>query len=112
MDHTIRFIRGDTYVVNLSVTDADGNLYIPRMSDILTMTVRLKDYKGEIVIQKKTGDADVVITDTGWKIIIQPADTSELLYRAYVYDIELNMLGVVKTVIPLNKFILDKEVTY
>lgn len=112
MPNPIQFIRGDTYVVNLSIADSNGDPYIPQMGDTVTMTVRQKDHRGVVVIQKKTGDADVVVTETGWKIIIQPADTSTLPYQPYVYDIELNMSGVVKTVIPLDKFILDKEVTY
>lgn len=112
MDHTIRFIRGDTYVVNLEVKDSAGFPYVPLEADTITMTVRLNDYKGMIVIQKKTGDSDVAATETGWRIVLQPSDTSALQFRNYVYDMQLDMSGVIQTVIPLSKFILDKEMTY
>lgn len=112
MPNPIQFIRGDTYVVNIAVQDSLGEPYIPQMEDTVTMTVRQKDHRGVIVIQKKTGDADVVVTETGWIITIQPSDTSGLPYRDYVYDIQLEMGDVVQTIIPMSKFILNKEVTY
>ena len=112
MDHTIQFVRGDTHIISLSVTDANNNPYIPKETDVLKMTVRLNDYKGAVAIQKVSGDGDIIQTSSGWDITIQPEDTAELAYKPYVYDIELNMLGVVQTVIPYSKFILDKEVTY
>lgn len=111
-ENTIQFIRGDTYAIQLTVKDANGDPYVPMPNDILTMTVREKDYRGLIVIQKISGDNDVIVIDGGWQITIQPNDTSELEYKSCVYDIELNMSGIIQTVIPLSKFILDKEVTY
>ena len=111
--NTIQYTRGDTYPVSIAVINqATGESYIPQVGDTITMTVRASDYRGAIVIQKKTGDADVTATETGWTIILQPSDTSALLYKKYVYDVQLDMSGVVKTVIPMSLFILDKEVTY
>lgn len=49
---------------------------------------------------------------TGWSITLNPEDTADLAYGKYVYDIELDMDGVIQTVIPMSSFILDKEVTY
>ena len=112
MDNTIEYIRGDTYVVNLSVKNADGTVYVPKDTDMITMTVRAKDYRGNVVIQKSTGDADVAATPEGWIIILQASDTAELQYIPYVYDVQLDMLGRIQTVIPLSKLILQKEVTY
>jgi hypothetical protein len=43
---------------------------------------------------------------------LQPEDTADLPYGKYVYDIELDMDGIIQTVIPMSSFILDKEVTY
>ena len=113
MANTIQYTRGDTYPVPVVVINrATGNPYVPQAWDTITMTVRVNDHKGAIVIQKKTGDADVTATETGWTIILQPSDTSTLPYKNYVYDVQLDMAGVVKTVIPMSPFILDKEVTY
>ena len=111
-DNAIQYVRGDTHVISLSVTDASGNPYIPKDTDIITMTVRANDYKGAIVLQKRSGDGDVIATAGGWEITLRPLDTEALLYRPYVYDIELNMLGVIQTVVPLSNFVMDKEVTY
>lgn len=112
MNNRIEYIRGDTYVVNLFVKNADGTAYIPQDTDIITMTVRAKGDRGPIVIQKTTGDADVAATPEGWIIVLQASDTAELQYISYVYDIQLDMLGGIQTVIPLSKLILKKEVTY
>ena len=110
--NAIRFIRGDTHVINLGVTDRNGNPYAPAAEDLITMTVRANDHRGDIVLQKRSGDGDVLLQAGGWKIVIQPSDTALLPYKNYVYDIELDMSGVIQTVIPLNNFVLDKEVTY
>lgn len=112
MEYTIQYIRGDTYVVNLFVKNADGTAYVPQDTDIITMTVRAKGDRGPIVIQKTTGDADVAATPEGWIIVLQASDTAELVYVKYVYDVQLNMSGFIQTVIPINNFILQKEVTY
>lgn len=112
MPNPIQFIRGDTYVVNIAVQDSLGEPYTPNPDDIITLTVRSMSHTGSIVIQKTTGSPDVISTDKGWIITIQPSDTSGLPYRDYVYDIQLKMGDVVQTIIPMNKFILNKEVTY
>lgn len=82
------------------------------VTDILTLTVRMNDYRGTIVFQKQTPSPDIIADAGGWDIIIQPEDTKDLPYKPYVYDIELNMSGVIQTVIPISPFSLDKEVTY
>ena len=89
MSNTIQFIRGDTYVVNLFVKNADGTAYVPQDTDIITMTVRAKGDQGPIVIQKTTGDADVAATPQGWIIVLQASDTAELVYVKYVYDVAI-----------------------
>lgn len=110
--NTIRYVRGDTHILSLEVKDSNGNPYIPKETDIVTMTVRLNDYKGEIVIQKVSGDGSIIPTQTCWEITFLPADTATLLYKSYVYDIELNMDGIIQTVVPMSDFVIDKEVTY
>ena len=108
----IQFVRGDTHVITLEVTDISGTPYEPAGTDQITMTVRANDHRGEIVLQKHSGDQDIEQLSNGWKITLQPSDTAELPYKTYVYDIQLNMSGVIQTVIPLSAFVLDKEVTY
>ena len=112
MENTIQFIRGDTYVTNILVKDVQGIEYVPSQNDVITLTVRSMSHMGAIVIQKTTGTPDVLQTDTGWIITIQPSDTSGLPYRDYVYDVQLKMGDVVQTIIPMSKFILNREVTY
>ena len=111
-ENKIRFIRGDTHVIILEVTDGNDAAYIPEATDQITLTVRANDYRGEIVLQKNSGEPDIEQLASGWKITLQPEDTAELPYKTYVYDIQLNLSGVIQTVIPLSAFVLDKEVTY
>lgn len=113
MGNNLTFTRGDTKILNIHVSDENGSPYAPAPGDKITLTVRKKSDKGELVIQKTTGDADVAITATGWEIIIQPSDTSGLEYSSYVYDIEVVLEdGYVQTIIPISTLTLGKEVTY
>lgn len=107
----IAMVRGDTNILNIDVTDASGQTYIPTAADTLTMTVRKGNDKGEIAFQKKSG-LDVIATDTGWTVTIQPADTATLEYAGYVYDVEVILGTYVQTIIPMSKFKLEREVTY
>lgn len=42
----IKFVRGDTHVINLEVTDSNGSAYAPGVNDVITMTVRATNENG------------------------------------------------------------------
>jgi hypothetical protein len=54
----IRFVRGDTHIINLEVSDSNGAAYSPGVDDTITMTVRSNDDTGTAVITKETGVAE------------------------------------------------------
>lgn len=108
----ITFVRGDTHIIALDVTDADGLAYTPQAGDTLTMTVRTGCNTGEIAFQKLSGTEDVKEVTGGWEITIQPEDTADLAYVQYVYDIEVNLDGYVQTIVPMAFLTLGVEVTY
>lgn len=113
MDNSITIVRGDSRVLRIDVLDENGAAYNPAPLDTITMTVRKGSHRGEIVIQKETGDADVAVISGGWQITIQPEDTEELSYTLYFYDIEVTLEdGYKQTVIPYSSFNLVREVTY
>ena len=111
MANNISFTRGDTKLIAVDVLDERGFPYTPASNDILTMTVRNK--LDEIVIEKKSKTADVVDVEGGWKVTIQPSDTTSLPYGQYFYDIQVGLEdGYTQTIIPYSTMNLLQEVTY
>lgn len=113
MDNTITHVRGDTRVLRIDVFDENGDAYNPAQLDEITMTVRKGSHRGEIVIQKQSGNEDVVIISGGWQITIQPEDTEGLPYTAYYYDVEVTLEdGYRQTIVTCSPFNITREVTY
>ena len=111
MANNISFTRGDTKIIMLDVIDDRGLTYTPSANDILTMTVR--DKQENIVIQKTSGDSDVLIKNSGWQITLKPADTSPLPFGQYFYDIQVVLEdGYTQTIIPYSTINLLQEATY
>lgn len=103
-NNNIRMTRGDSESITVSCEQLpfeDG--------DEVRLTVRKSKYNGEKVIEK-------IVTEfvEGKAIIeIQPADTSHMGFREYIYDIQLTRAdGAVTTIIKPAKFYTELEVSY
>lgn len=102
--NTIRLTRGDTGVFSLDIKNAQGQSY-DYSQDTVLFTVKPNVYAKDPLIQKQ-----VVY---GENITISPADTENLPYGTYVYDIQLETAGgIVDTIITPSKFIVMEEVTW
>lgn len=101
---TITLTRGDTFVAEIRISQANGSQYFPSEGD----TVRF-------ALKKSYTDADILISkdipiDT-MQLILQPEDTKNLDFGKYVYDVQLTKsTGEVDTFITKSIFIIDEEV--
>lgn len=101
-DGTISLTRGDTAYLNLDLTN-NGEPY--ELSDYqVDLTVREGYEPTDKVLFRKT-----VINST--QIVIEPADTNELAYGRYKYDIQITTdIGEIFTVV-VGAFKITEEVT-
>lgn len=104
-DHSIKLTRGDTARFNVSIASTiSGEYYEIQSEDILTMTVK-KSVKDELFCFQKTVTGSTLLH-------IEPADTKNLTFGKYVYDIQLNKAnGDIYTVVEPATFEVLKEVT-
>lgn len=102
--NNIEITRGDTAMIALNLTGADGNEYILKAGDIALFTVKRNTREAKCLIQKKFNDG---------QIKIEPSDTENLSYGDYFYDVQLQLAaGDIFTVIPPAKFSVKEEVTW
>lgn len=96
--------RGDSADIILNITDANGDAYTPAETDVIKFTMKKNCETTDIILQK---------TLVNQIISIEPADTADLNYGAYYFDVQLETAGGdVYTVVSPHKFIIDKEVTF
>jgi len=101
-DNTIKITRGDYACFDIEIEDFDGEPYIPGENEIVTFTVRKSTTAKVIEIQK-----------TGTTIQIEGADTDNMKYGRYVYDVQLTHAdGRRDTFITPTDFIITEEVTW
>lgn len=103
----IEMTRGDSDSITVSCTK-DGISHDFTAGDIVYFTVKKSIYDSVKVIQKiitEFADGKAVIP-------ILPADTRDLSFSTYVYDVQINFFdGSVNTVIPPSSFTILPEVT-
>lgn len=96
--------RGDSADIIVNITDANGDIYTPAEGDVIKFTLKKNCETSDIIIQK---------TLVNSVISLQPADTEDLPYGTYYFDVQLTTAGAdVYTVVSPHKFIIDKEVTF
>ena len=102
----ITLTRGDTFKAQISITDPDGNPYIPQIGDSVRFAMK-KDYDdpdAEVLIVKDIPTDSLVLT-------LDPEDTKDLPFGNYVYDIQLNTAsGEIDTFITKATLVLTEEV--
>lgn len=106
----ISMIRGDSESLTISCSNEKGEKIPFVAGDIVYLTVK----KSAINVEKAFQIVVTAFTEDGNAIMaIHHNDTKDLSFGIYVYDVQLSKLdGTVKTLIPLSKFVLEKEVTH
>lgn len=103
-NNRISLTRGDSAEVELVITDEDGREYTPQIGDQILFTVKADTRTKNVLFQKAFSDG---------YITINPADTEDLEYGKYVYDVQLKMAtGEVTTIITPSTFKVLEEVTF
>lgn len=98
----IYLTRGDSAGFDVSIYNGTTP-YTLQEGDILTFTVRQNLYSAKVI--EKTG--------TTIHFDLEPADTKDLQFGDYLYDIQLTFAnGEINTIIPPSLFQVMGEVTY
>lgn len=101
---TIKLTRGDTLRAVLTIEDGEGNPYTPDPDDVIRFAMKKKYTDASTIIQK-TIDNDSLTLE------IDPADTKDLNFGSYVYDIQMTHAnGDVDTFIAKGIFEITEEV--
>lgn len=103
---TITMTRGDTFKAQISLTDSEGRPYEPVEGDHIRFAVKKNwtDLDKNVLINKEIPTDTLILT-------LVPADTKDLEFGEYVYDIQFsNSAGEVDTFIDRAVFILTEEV--
>ena len=102
-DNNIYLTRGDTCILDIEITDKDGDPYIMTPNDELIFAVRRLAGKGEVLIRKEISVPVITLTTN---------DTKNLSFGKYKFDIHLYNSGshVLDTFIADKIFELGEEV--
>ena len=82
----ITLTRGDTFTALITITDSEGNQYVPVKGDRIRFAMKT-DYEDGAPLLIKEIPIDTMI------LVIEPEDTKPLAFGKYVYDIELTDIG-------------------
>lgn len=104
VNNIITLTRGDTLKALISITDHDGNPYVPKTGDKIRFAMKRDISDPEPLILKE------VPIDT-MTLVIEPKDTKDLDFGSYKYDMELTTAaGEVDTFILPQTIKLTEEV--
>lgn len=105
-DNMIQLTRGDTAAITVDIFDeVTSAQYEMASDDTLTLTIKKTVNDRTYYVQK-------IVTGTN-RIIIEPADTKNMGFGTYVYDVQLDKAsGEASTVIGPSTFELLTEVTW
>lgn len=101
---TISLVRGDSAMIQITINDADGNVYTPAEGDSIRFAVKKSYYQVDPDLVKTIPNDTLVLT-------LEPADTKDLDFGPYKYDIELTTEdGEVDTFIAMAELWILEEV--
>lgn len=111
-NNKISLTRGDTFEATISIYKKDGTPYVPQEGDLITFALKeARMTPGNQNFVNKDPLIFKVIPTTTMLLSIQPADTAELKFGNYKYDIEITLeSGKVYTFIDDADFIITPEV--
>lgn len=106
----IKFTRGDTFKFKFVRKDKYGSI-ITDQADEVWFTVKANYTTETKEIQKTLSDGITFSNDGYYHVELEPADTKNLNYQKYVYDIQIDNNGIIKT-LDKGYFELTEEVTF
>ncbi len=106
----LSMVRGTTLSLALSVQDSDGNDYTLQTGEVLRFGVKKKPEDTEYLITKEAGPNDTD-DDGNYVFALAPADTEDLPFGCYYYDVGLQSGTDYYNVIEASSFKLAFNVT-
>lgn len=100
-------IRGDSAVIEFSLSDDDGKDIL--LSDIDTLILTARDYADGNILFSKVKE-DFKNEGNNYSVEILPKDTQELSIKEFIYDIEITLADGTRGTL-LGKIELKKDVT-
>jgi hypothetical protein len=105
----ISMVRGDSEALTIILREENGDQIDFEDGDTVYFTMREALGDTVTILQKVV----VGFLDGEAVIEIEPADTSSLFFKTYVYDIQWTRAdGQIKTIVPASDFTILAEVTY
>lgn len=78
----IQLTRGDTMILSITLTDQDGVEYTPTETDKIYFRVKRNSTSKEVILEKEIPYDTLLLK-------LQEADTKDLKFGTYYYEIEL-----------------------
>ena len=103
MAHKLKIVRGTSNVFGITVKDDEGNQYVLKENEKLVFGLKKSPRDEKCVLIKPITH----IVDGEYYLELTPADTSQLEYGQYFYDVGLQVgTNVFYPVIELSEFLI------
>lgn len=103
-NNKITLTRGDTCRIKLSLTDSNGNEFVPGDGDVIRFAAKRYYSDAEPVIF-------IVVPNDTLVLEIKPEDTKNLDFGTYVYDMQITFAdGTIDTFITKSMLRIEEEV--
>ena len=109
MQQPMAIVRGTTKTVTVRVTDDDGQVYTLGSNEVLRFGVKKHPGDSAYLFSKDMSSSSLV--DGVYTFIINPADTENLCFGDYYYDVGLQSGSEYFNVIECSEFRVDYNVT-
>ena len=102
-ENRIYLTRGDSASIAISLTDSLGNEYTPYFTDRIFFRLKKNVFGNSLILVKE-------INVSTLKLELLPADTQNLAFSSYRYEIELvTESGLCYTVVENSEFVIGAE---
>lgn len=108
----LNLIRGDTYVLEFSLRDDEGNPYYLGENDKCYFTVKRSEFFENFVLQKTWSDGIVFNSETQTYQISLSQDDTNLAPQEYVYDIKVKIGDDIVKTLTIDKITIIDNVTH
>ena len=106
----LSMVRGTTLALALTLTDESGEPYSLSSGEVLRFGVKKKPEETDYLITKEAGPSDVD-DDDNYVFVLNPADTEELPFGCFFYDVGLQSGSNYFNVIEASNFKIAYNVT-
>lgn len=107
----ISMIRGTTHAFNFYLKDTSGAVYNLPEGAVLRFGVKLRASNKEYALIKELTSADVNTEGDAYVLNLCPADTQDLPFGRYCYDVGLQLGSSYFNVISCSDFVLHHNIT-